>query len=33
MQARQRLFAVTGERRRVRRQDFHISVAEAGQFR
>lgn len=32
MQALQRLFGVTGDQRRVRRQDFHIPAAEAGPF-
>ncbi|QGM97251.1 ATP-dependent nuclease, partial [Methylocystis parvus] len=30
LQALQRLFGITGEQRRVRRQDFHIPAAEAG---
>jgi hypothetical protein len=33
MQALQRLFGVTGEQRRLRRQDFHVPVAEAGPIR
>jgi putative ATP-dependent endonuclease of OLD family len=33
MQALQRLFGVTGEQRRLRRQDFHIPLAEAGPVR
>jgi len=33
MQAFQRLFAVTSEQRRVRRQDFHIPIAEVGPVR
>jgi putative ATP-dependent endonuclease of the OLD family len=33
MQALQRLFGVTGEQRRLRRQDFHIPIAEAGPIR
>jgi putative ATP-dependent endonuclease of OLD family len=33
MQALQRMFGVTGEQRRLRRQDFHIPVAEAGLVR
>ena len=33
MLAFQRLFGVTGEQRRVRRQDFHIPVVEAGSVR